>query len=436
MAPDESTTDWYPPPPPPPPAAPPARRLERSRRDRKIAGVCGGLGDYFDIDPVIFRIGFVVLTIAGGSGVLLYIAGMIFIPEEGRRRSVGESLPRHGRPMFPMILLGIGFLMLWGQMFNRRGGGFGFGFTLLAIGAFLLWRRSQRHGDWRGDWHEDDLPPAPGDMYPPRWDPPATPDVPWTAPGVQPWTPADDGIRDETGAYTTTFDAARREAAAELPPEPEIWPPLAIPPAPPRAPSMTPVLLSFLFVVAGIAALLSTTNTIDITAGEFLAGALIATGFALVVNAVRGGRSRGLIALGILLTIALSAASVLREPFERGIGQRNWAPTTLSQLERPYRLGIGEMDLDLTRLRVPPGRHTVAANVGIGRLKVMVPEGLAVEAKGDVGVGGVQILDRSRSNGSSLTVHDPEGVSSDVPQLVLHLHTDLGQVEVDRVPGT
>src|SRR5581483_4839186 len=277
MAPDEPTTDWYPPPPPPPPAAPPARRLERSRRDRKIAGVCGGLGDYFDIDPVIFRIGFVVLTIAGGSGILLYIAGMIFVPEEGRRRSIGESLPRHGRPLFPVILLGIGFLMLWGQMFDRHGGGFGFGFTLLAIGGFLLWRRSQRHDDWHRD---DDLPPAPGDLYPPMWNPPAPDDMyppRWNPPAPSettstsapatshPSTPSEfDGLDpfdgkprdpDPTAAYTT----AHEQAFAALPPEPEIWPPLDYqPPALPQRPSMTPVVVSFLFVVGGIAALLST----------------------------------------------------------------------------------------------------------------------------------------------------------------------------------
>ena len=449
MAPDESTTDWYPPPPPPGPPAPPARRLERSRHDRKIAGVCGGLGDYFDIDPVIFRIAFVVLTIAGGSGILLYIAGMIFIPEEGRRRSIGESLPRHGRPLFPMILLGIGFLMLWGQMFDRRGGGFGFGFTLLAIGAFLVWRRSQR----RDDWHHDDLPPSPEGMYPPRWDPPSSTttspttttsteppaNVPWTAPGVPPWTPADDGVRDDTGAYTTTYDAARQQAADELPPAPEIWPPLTYsPPEPPRRPSSAPMLISFLFVLGGVAALLASTNTLDITAGEFLAGALIVTGFALVINAIRGGRSRGLIALGVVLTIALSIASAAREPLRGGIGQRQFAPTTLSELDRPYRLGLGDMELDLTRLKVPADgrRHAVVASLGIGQLKVTVPQGISVTATADTGVGEVQLFDHNASNGRKVIVTDPEGEpSTGTPQLVLRLHADVGQVEVDRAPA-
>jgi len=58
------------------------RRLERSRK-RMIAGVGGGLGRYFDIDPVIFRIGLVALTFFGGTGFFVYAAMVLFVPVEG-----------------------------------------------------------------------------------------------------------------------------------------------------------------------------------------------------------------------------------------------------------------------------------------------------------------------------------------------------------------
>ena len=80
-----------------PPGAPPRKRVERSRADRVIAGVCGGLGDYFDVDPVIFRIAFVVLAFVGGAGLLLYPAAWLLLPEEGHRRSIGESWMQRGR---------------------------------------------------------------------------------------------------------------------------------------------------------------------------------------------------------------------------------------------------------------------------------------------------------------------------------------------------
>lgn len=58
------------------------KKLVRSRSSRVIAGVCGGLGEYFNLDPVIFRIVFVVLSLGGGFGVLLYLIMWIAVPEQ------------------------------------------------------------------------------------------------------------------------------------------------------------------------------------------------------------------------------------------------------------------------------------------------------------------------------------------------------------------
>ena len=76
------------------PAAPPSHRpsprrptprppLRRSIADRKVAGVAGGLGRYFNVDPLIFRVVFVTLAIFGGSGLLLYAVGWLLVPEDG-----------------------------------------------------------------------------------------------------------------------------------------------------------------------------------------------------------------------------------------------------------------------------------------------------------------------------------------------------------------
>ncbi|HLC35793.1 MAG TPA: PspC domain-containing protein [Anaerolineales bacterium] len=58
------------------------RRLYRSRTQRMIGGVCGGLGEYFDIDPTIVRLLFVVTALAGGPGLLAYIIMLIVVPSE------------------------------------------------------------------------------------------------------------------------------------------------------------------------------------------------------------------------------------------------------------------------------------------------------------------------------------------------------------------
>lgn len=58
------------------------RRLYRSENDRMIGGVCGGLGDYLDIDPTLVRIIFVALALMGGPGLLIYLILLIVVPNE------------------------------------------------------------------------------------------------------------------------------------------------------------------------------------------------------------------------------------------------------------------------------------------------------------------------------------------------------------------
>ena len=65
-----------------PPEPPQPRRLYRARDGRVIGGVCAGLGRYFDVDPIIFRIGAVVLAFVGGAGLLAYLAALLLIPAE------------------------------------------------------------------------------------------------------------------------------------------------------------------------------------------------------------------------------------------------------------------------------------------------------------------------------------------------------------------
>jgi phage shock protein C len=58
------------------------KRLTRSTSDRMLAGVAGGLANYLGLDPTILRIAFVVLTVFGGSGIILYIVFWLLMPEE------------------------------------------------------------------------------------------------------------------------------------------------------------------------------------------------------------------------------------------------------------------------------------------------------------------------------------------------------------------
>src|SRR2546425_4122143 len=56
-------------------------RLTRSETDKRIAGVCGGLGEYFGIDPILIRVAFVLLAFMGGTGVIAYVVLWIVLPK-------------------------------------------------------------------------------------------------------------------------------------------------------------------------------------------------------------------------------------------------------------------------------------------------------------------------------------------------------------------
>jgi phage shock protein PspC (stress-responsive transcriptional regulator) len=66
--------------------------LRRDAQDRMLGGVSGGLARYFGVDTMIVRIAFVVLTVFGGAGIPIYLAGLLLIPEEGSDQSIAGSL--------------------------------------------------------------------------------------------------------------------------------------------------------------------------------------------------------------------------------------------------------------------------------------------------------------------------------------------------------
>lgn len=90
------------------------RRLYRSKGDRMIAGVAGGLGAYFGVDPVWFRIAFVVLAVGGGSGVLVYLVMWIVLqPEPGDyEQPEGSPVRLSGAVVLGIALITVGVIAL------------------------------------------------------------------------------------------------------------------------------------------------------------------------------------------------------------------------------------------------------------------------------------------------------------------------------------
>ncbi len=77
------------------PGAEPTKQLRRSRSNRWIAGVCGGLAEYFGLSAAVYRVLFVALAFAGGTGILLYVAAAVVMPAQGSDEApLAEALRR------------------------------------------------------------------------------------------------------------------------------------------------------------------------------------------------------------------------------------------------------------------------------------------------------------------------------------------------------
>ena len=131
---------------------PSIKRLERSSSDRVIAGVAGGLGRYFDLNPNVFRLGFVVLTLLGGAGILVYLAAVLVIPEEGKQQSIAaEALAQRRERPWPLVglgLAGVALAVLLSRATIWPAESAGWVLVLLA-GLTILWVYDAGRGDRR-----------------------------------------------------------------------------------------------------------------------------------------------------------------------------------------------------------------------------------------------------------------------------------------------
>lgn len=393
------------------PAEPGRPPLRRSRTDRKIAGVAGGLGRYTDIDPLVFRVVLAVLAVFGGSGILLYALGWLLIPEEGADESEMERL-LHGRATsraVAAVLLAVVGVAAVGQLVGTGFGvGGGLALAAVAVAAVLVSRSGHPAG-------------APG-------------------------TPAPAGPAAAPGAYGQTAGTAYTPAGA-LPATGSGTPPPGTPygPPPPPAGSVPPppavprersllgrVTVSVALLVAGALAAWNAATPHDVGAATVLAAALAVVGVGLLVGAFVG-RARGLVALGVVLLAATAVAASAHVHVDRSTGDRRWAPASVAEVHSPYRLGAGNAILDLRDVVVPAGQTVhVVASVGAGRLQVIVPNDAGLDVKASANVGSVLLPDGHRTDGLNPTDGYTAAAPSSVGTIALDLSVGVGDVEVRR----
>src|ERR1700760_523081 len=137
-----------------PPSAPsPRRQLRRSRTDRVGAGVAGGLGEYFAVDPVLFRVLFATAAFFGGAGLLGYLLAWAALPEEGTEHAAIDSWIRglRARRMPFVLIAAVAVLIFWLVAFSWWAPGRSFPLIVIVIVLVLIFgRRGYRRGPWNG----------------------------------------------------------------------------------------------------------------------------------------------------------------------------------------------------------------------------------------------------------------------------------------------
>jgi phage shock protein PspC (stress-responsive transcriptional regulator) len=276
---------------------PSIKRLERSSSGRVIAGVAGGLGRYFDLNPTFFRLGFVVLTLLGGAGILIYLAALLVMPDEGQEHSIAEDvLARRREHPWPLVGLGLAAAAL-AVLLSRAtlwpAASFGWVLVLLA-GLAILWAYDRK---------------------------------------------------------------GERSRARRL--------------------------------------------------GLWLLGVMV-----------------------VLIVAIVSAAAVAAAWFDvglgDGVGTRVEVPATASELKPSYELGVGNLRVDLSRISPITNETHVAARVGIGELRIIVPSDVSVAASAHAKAGEVYVLDR-HDDGRNASVT----VGSEGP-LVIDAKVGAGRIDIVR----
>jgi phage shock protein C len=460
-----------------PGGGPPARRLCRSRTNRCVAGVLGGLADYLGVEANALRVGFVlasVLFLAGFGGIVIYAVAWALVPEEpssgwsyalrgngarswcgpdgwGRPPSSGryrdpqaaswgrDSSPYWGTgapPASPGALGGPRQVDPgWPRPADRAARSWAL--VLAACALAIVW--SFGLARW---WHSG---AAMAWLF-----------VMWVAVGLfvrrrrrNPWmAPAPTTGAEEVTGHQPPPPEATGQSSGD-PGGPQGGDGGQGPgPLSPKSPEETDWAEAQAAAANWAAEQLAAAGVPAAPAGSAtgpgssteVPGGRGAPSWADWRRRRYGPRRLGAVFAALLAAfVLLVVASVVGVTIGSGaslvggVGDVTVAPANASQVRAHYRLGIGRLEVDLSHARFSTNGRTVAASVGVGELLVVLPRRTVVSVDAASGVGSVHLPRNVSSQAAQVTISDPSSFSKDrgsVPQLTVDAHVGVGVVEV------
>ncbi|MER6783336.1 PspC domain-containing protein [Streptomyces sp. NPDC000658] len=416
-------------------------RFRRDREHKMLAGVCAGLGRQCDMDPVIFRITLAVLSATGGLGLIFYGFAWLFVPyaddgqNEVRKLLTGRV---DGQALAAVLFALVGCGVFLSMLSNGSVLTFAVVVSLLLAGAGY-WSRHRDSSDpdplaaqaVADAPPEAQAPPVPA-AYPSWWRDPIVKDGTHDGGTGYLWGPSDSRGRDFMADVDVELTGHRRREDIRTPREPY------------TRPSGPRWIGGWLFVLALLAGGLVTRLTWDghplgtsLQAG--LAAALIVLGAGIAISSFLGRTGAGSVFLAIVTAGLLAGTAVLPRNIGTHWTDTTWRPTTVAEVRTHYDLGAGEGTLDLSRLDLAKGQTVSSdAEVGAGRLKVVVPRDATVKVRIDVGLGDVQLpgddekdVDVEPGKHKEVTLRPASG-QADGGTIDLDLRVGVGQAEVAR----
>jgi phage shock protein PspC (stress-responsive transcriptional regulator) len=366
----------------------PERRLRRSDTDRVAAGVSGGLGEYFGIDPVLFRVLFAVTSFFGGAGVIAYLLAWLLIPDHDTVQAPMDRIARwmrqHRVPFW--LVATIVVIIGWGSFFSwwaPRGP------TFIVVVAFVILAVAIARRPRRG------ASPVNGPLADPNETIPTTPTTPMT-PMTQPPIGAGDAALvteaavpvapyvSETRAWIQQSRERRRRTA------PVRWATLAV-----------------LVAALGGLAIADSVGGIVLPVYFWVGGAIVLAG--LLTGLALRRTPWGLAVLLVPAVLGLIVFGGTRASLHDGVGRTVSAPASAAALDSDYRLAFGQLTLDLRSIPPLSSPRTVDVTVAGGQVRLLLPKTLNASVEANVHFGDLRVDDQGDDNGPN----DSDGVNFD-----------------------
>ncbi|MFF3616808.1 PspC domain-containing protein [Streptomyces sp. NPDC002580] len=426
------------------------RGFRRDHRQKMLGGVCAGLGRQCDMDPVIFRIVLAVLAATGGIGLIFYGFAWLFVPYDDEEENEVRKLLTgrvDGQALAAVLFALVGCGVFLSMLNNGSVMTFAVVLSLLLAGAGY-WSQhrgaadpapspSSRPRASRGSPiaaqavadapPEAKAPPAPA-SFSSWWRDPIVKDGSHVGGTGYLWGPQEAREPDAAAALNTALGTTGPGPSAGREPKP-------------RGPRRIGGRVFLLALAAGAVGtgLTWDEQALGTSLQAGLAAALIVFGLGIALSAFLGRTGAGTVFLAVVTAGLLAASAALPKDIGTHWARKNWTPATAAAVRPSYDLGTGVGTLDLSRLDLAKGQTvTTDAEVGAGRLKVIVPKDVTVRLTIEVGVGDIQLpgddekdVDVEPGKHKQLTL-PPETGGKHGGTLDLDLQVGVGQAEVAR----